>query len=114
MKSSTREFSSVSISRAALSLAACLAVSCASAIPPPTTGDVERVRSRWSDLTLEDLKQGRDLYVAKCAGCHPLKDPSELAPSAWPSAVDDMVDEAHLSSDERDAIVRYLVTMSGR
>jgi mono/diheme cytochrome c family protein len=88
--------------------------SCVSAFPAPTVTDVDRARTDFPDVTLEDLEKGRELYLAKCGACHRLKAPSELAPSAWPHAVADMADEAHLDDDERDAIVRYLVTMSAR
>lgn len=83
-----------------------------SAFPAPTTTDVDRARTDFPDVTLEDLEKGRELYLAKCGACHRLKEPTELTASAWPRAVENMADEAHLGDDERDAIVRYLVTMS--
>jgi cytochrome c5 len=91
-----------------------LSCGCTSAFPSPSSVDVERARARWADATLEGLKEGRELYLAKCGACHALKAPSDLAPDAWPHAVRDMSDEARLSDGERDAIVRYLVTMSAR
>jgi nitrate/TMAO reductase-like tetraheme cytochrome c subunit len=94
-------------------LALSLLASCVSAFPSPTASDLERARVEWSDVTLEELAKGRELYVGKCGACHRLKEPGELAPDAWPAAVHEMADEANLGAGEREAIVRYLVTMSG-
>ncbi|HEV8245476.1 MAG TPA: cytochrome c [Polyangiaceae bacterium] len=102
---------------AALAVAAAVvAVACAAGLPQPTSEDAERARTSYSDVSLEQLARGRELYVRSCAGCHTLKPPSELPTSRWRGAVDEMRQKkgARLSDEESEAIVRYLETVSQR
>ena len=47
------------------------AVSCGGgAVPRPTDAHLARARARWPDTTRASLERGRELYVARCSGCH--------------------------------------------
>ncbi len=86
-------------------------LACGSALPEPTASDATRGSRSFAGLTLAELQQGRQLYVARCAGCHVLKLPSELPPAGWPESVAEMrrKNGVRLSDEEAEAIVRYLV-----
>ena len=90
------------------------AVACMPALRAPGESDVRRAVARWPDATLGQLERGRKVYTAKCSGCHNLHLPSSLPPAAWPTAVDAMVSAyaIRLERSDREAMLRYLVTMS--
>jgi hypothetical protein len=85
---------------------------CSTVVPRPTQDDGMWASQQWPGSTVATLAHGRDLYVAKCSGCHSLYAPTAVPPSRWPSTVDDMVQNAGLRPDERDLIVHYLLTAS--
>jgi mono/diheme cytochrome c family protein len=90
---------------------AALLFACAgSPLPQPTAADVSRGASAFPDLTLDELSQGRRLYVSRCGSCHALKAPAELSASRWAEEVEAMRREngVKLTDDEAQAIVRYL------
>ncbi|HET7541030.1 MAG TPA: cytochrome c [Polyangiaceae bacterium] len=101
--------------RAAVAVAALLS-SCASSLREPTTADAERLRASYGDVSLGELSKGRDRYVARCAGCHALKDPGHVAPERWRAEVRQMREKfgVVLEPAEGEAIVRYLEAMSSR
>ena len=74
----------------------------------------QRLPSRGSahfpGLTLNELHQGRSLYLSRCGTCHVLKRPVELPPEQWQAEVDEMraKNGVKLTDDEAQAIVRYL------
>jgi len=80
------------------------------AVPEPTAADASRGSAHFPDLTLNELHQGRQLYVSRCGTCHVLKRPVELPPEQWQVEVDEMRGKngVKLSDDEARAIVRYL------
>lgn len=81
-----------------------------SAVPVPTAADATRGSSHFPGLTLNELSQGRALYVSRCGSCHVLKRPAELAPEQWQAEVGEMRKKngVNLSEPEAQAIVRYL------
>ncbi|HEY4103015.1 MAG TPA: hypothetical protein VGM44_03955 [Polyangiaceae bacterium] len=93
------------------SLAACTA-----ALPHATHADATRVNAKYPGSTVAGLEHGRSLYVERCAGCHQLREPSSETPLAWPTLVAEMRDEhgVHLTADEEQGIVAYLVSVSSR
>ena len=88
---------------------------CAS-LPEPQASDVERAKAKWTDVDLADLKRGREIYVLRCSGCHTLHLPNERSPDEWARIVAEMEneEEVSLTHQERESIVLYLVTLSGR
>ena len=82
----------------------------ASPIPQPTAGDASRGAAHFPDLTLNELSQGRSLYVSRCGSCHVLKRPVELPPEQWQAEVNEMraKNGVKLNDAEAQAIVRYL------
>lgn len=105
-----------------LLLAVCISTSiagaygCAAALAQPTKRDAAYAAKRWPGTTLGELRQGRDLFVRTCAGCHMLKDPASRTPAEWRMEVEQMRGKKGVSLDDRQAelIVRYLSTISSR
>jgi mono/diheme cytochrome c family protein len=94
----------------ALLTGALAAIACASPFVRPSSADVVALRPIDPGVQLADLERGRSLYLAKCASCHQLHEPSLFAPEAWPDKVHAMQREGrvHLSDPEALDMIRYL------
>jgi cytochrome c5 len=92
----------------ALALAACGRTT----LPLVSPADVARATERWPDTSDVELNAGRDVLRRSCGGCHLVPLPTDVAPAGWPGVLDEMAPEAALESDERQALERYLVTLS--
>jgi mono/diheme cytochrome c family protein len=92
-----------------------LGAGCARSVPPPATPtDASWAATTWPGTTLAALDQGRQLYGARCAGCHLPVAPASIAPAAWPGHVDEMTTRAHLTPIEAELVTHYLVALSSR
>lgn len=99
-----------------LSFAVSLLAACAAELPHATEADASRVNNKFPGTNLAKLETGRSLYVERCAGCHQLRQPSSETPLAWPTLVAEMRDDhgVHLTHEEEQGIVAYLVSVSSR
>ncbi|MFH1121605.1 MAG: c-type cytochrome [Bacteroidota bacterium] len=84
----------------------------------PTQADAERGGQKFSNLSLDQLVQGKALYEQNCALCHGLKKPGSRNEAQWNKIVPAMSakvnrkkGEGTLSSEKQDILMRYLVTM---
>jgi len=78
---------------------------------------IERVKTVYPTLSLEDLNKGKKLYETKCSLCHGLDKPSNRTADKWKHIVPEMVQIANkksevIASNEADLILKYLVSMS--
>jgi mono/diheme cytochrome c family protein len=95
-------------------LSSLLFSACAAGLPAPNAAQLDAARSKEPSVAMADLERGRSLYVGKCAGCHALKEPADLAPDAWAGAVEEMRTKqgVRLSDAEARDITRYLESAS--
>ncbi len=87
---------------------------CATTIIQPTQEDLRWAQSHWPAVTLQDLQDGRSLYVQKCASCHHLRQPAKYEPERWPQLVAKMRPNAKIDEAQAELLVRYLSTASER
>lgn len=97
---------------AAMAMTTTAAVIGCATLAQPTTVDAAWAAEQWPGTTQADLARGRSLYVKRCAGCHALRQPERYPSSTWQHHVDEMAKRSALVSDERDLLLRFLVTMS--
>ena len=90
-----------------LSLAAC-----AAHLPRPTLTQAELAAQRWPGASLETLVRARSLYAAKCSGCHVPYHPRKFGQPHWERTLDKMADRSHLTDNEQEQILQYLVAVS--
>jgi cytochrome c5 len=93
-------------------LVVAIAAACGGAIPHATPAQVERARTRWPDASAAALERGRELYVARCSGCHSLVEPSKHHAAFWTARVSEMAPRAKLTPEEVHLVTHYLVTVS--
>lgn len=85
--------------------------SCAGSIPNPTEADAEWASHAWAGTTIHNLMTGRKLYVEKCGGCHSLGVPGQYSVQEWDRIMEKMKTRAAVSEEEKNLMMRYLVTI---
>ncbi|PYK59460.1 MAG: hypothetical protein DME21_13175 [Verrucomicrobia bacterium] len=83
-------------------LAGCQSLPPADRIPP--TLDPAKAAALSPDI----VSRGAKLYSLKCARCHKFYNPADYGDAEWHGWMTRMSKKAHLESDEREILVRYL------
>jgi len=68
----------------------------------PTSADVT------PNATLQELQQGRALYIDNCAACHGLYNPDSYSASQWGSVLNSMAPKTSMTSSEVQLVKKYL------
>jgi hypothetical protein len=80
--------------------------------PPPEAPSASAVAwasARWPGATAESLAHGRQLFVSKCNACHESPDVAAIADDRWPGIVKSMGNKAHLTADERETLLHFVL-----
>src|SRR5262249_42638580 len=85
-----------------------MVVACVPEVPRFGAEQLEAVRTNWPQTTEQDLVRGRQLYQAKCGGCHALEAPESRTPKQWDEALDEMAMRARMTDADREDVFRYL------
>ncbi len=83
----------------------CALVACVPALYKPSAEHAER-----SGRKLDDLKQGRQLYIDHCGSCHQLYLPRQFDPVTWKKSVHSMETRAKIDTNQRQLILWYLTS----
>ncbi len=89
-------------------------VACTSAVPTMTAEDAHWAAQTWPDATQGQLQRGRTLYVSRCGGCHAVVPPEKHSADMWRTEIAQMAPRANLMGEDRELVLRYLVTASRR
>lgn len=68
----------------------------------PTSADAT------ANATLQELTQGRALYISNCNACHQLYNPDNFTPSQWRSVIGSMAPKTGMSASEVQFVTKYL------
>jgi mono/diheme cytochrome c family protein len=88
--------------------------SCGTALPDPQLSDMRTLGADLSWANLQDLRDGRRLYVDHCGGCHRLSPPQELTSPEWDKAFRAMRKRVRLDDAEADRVMAYLSAFARR
>ena len=98
----------------ASALAACVVIlaSCETALKsaPPVTAAFVRA-NRQEKVDAQTLETGRKVFLNRCIACHALPDVTRYDSARIPRIVGWMSERAHLSAEEREALVKYLLAV---
>jgi len=61
-----------------------------------------------SNVSLQNLQKGRELYVSSCASCHGLVDPLKLTKDKWEKKMVSMQKKAKIDDTKKDLILHYI------
>jgi hypothetical protein len=89
----------------------CAPLACAT-LPQPLAEDATRASTLWPGLKLEDLQNGRKLYVQNCGACHALHLPSAYGNERWDRVMVRMQVKAKIDDRAASTILAYLKTFS--
>jgi cytochrome c5 len=95
---------------AAAIFAILLVAACATKVPRPTPAQLEVASVRWPDTTLDDLEEGRRLYVRRCSSCHNLPLPTARTIEEWPPIIEDMGEYAQFDEHQTELVERYVIS----
>jgi hypothetical protein len=73
-----------------------------SSLYTPTTTDVT------SSATLEELQQGRTLYINNCGSCHGLYSPDDYSSTQWKSIMSSMGPKTAMSASDKVLVTKYV------
>ena len=68
----------------------------------PTPSDVS------ANATLDELNQGRTLYIDNCNRCHSLYTPESFSSSQWKSVMNQMAPKTRLTTSEVTLVTKYV------
>ena len=100
-------FSLVAVPICAVILASC-ETSLKSA--PPVTAAFVRSGIR-ENANARTLAEGRKVFLNRCIACHALPDVAQYDSARIPRIVSWMSGRAHLTSEQKDALTKYLLTV---
>jgi mono/diheme cytochrome c family protein len=75
--------------------------------PPVTAAMTQSSTGQQTDMA--SLTAGRALFVGRCARCHALPAVGRHTAQQWPGIVAQMSKRAGLQSDERQAVLSYIL-----
>lgn len=95
-----------------LLMAACVSTK----VLTPTQADADRLKTKYPNLTLADLNEGKALYEKHCQSCHKLYRPNSRNEQKWNEIVPPMVKKVNrkgevLDNRAQELILKYVVTM---
>jgi hypothetical protein len=73
-----------------------------SALYMPSAGDAT------ANASLQELQQGRVIYIDNCGSCHSLYTPDDFSASQWPGIMNSMAPKAGLSSADKALALKYV------
>ncbi|MFO0612787.1 MAG: hypothetical protein U0414_09380 [Polyangiaceae bacterium] len=71
--------------------------------------EVEWAAAKWPGTTEAALTEGKDLFMAKCNGCHSYPDLVAIDEDEWPSIVKRMTSKSDLPEAKADPILHYVL-----
>jgi len=80
---------------------------------PEVNPELLSARAKVPGITLQELADGKKLFVERCSNCHALKNPSDYTPQQWDPILVRMTMKAHISDEGQKLLIRnYLVANS--
>lgn len=76
----------------------------------PSAKQMEFAQARWANTTDEEVKEGQNIYVTKCAKCHVAFDIMEFSEKKWIHEIDKMSPKAELTADEKLKLSKHILS----
>lgn len=85
----------------------------------PAQADVDRMKNKYPDLSLDELKQGKQNFERYCGNCHKHKNPNSRSEKQWSKIVPQMCQKVNkrnnnvLDEKAQQGILRYVLSVRG-
>lgn len=76
---------------------------------PITPAEVTLAASKWPSATESSLAEGRDLFIARCNGCHAYADLKKISEGEWPEIMKRMGKNAKLDAKQTEAVLEFVL-----
>lgn len=81
----------------------------------PGDAELAAIRAKYSDVTMEKLKTGYDIYTqGACINCHEAKAIYQFDEAVWKEIIDDMAARTTISAAEKDAVYKYVLSIKAK
>lgn len=77
----------------------------------PGEEELNVMKMKYSDITLETLKEGHSLYIGTCTNCHQANNIYRYSETEWTSIIEDMAAKANLKPAEKNAVYKYVLSI---
>lgn len=77
----------------------------------PGTEELNAIQRKYLNVSIETLNQGYGLYTGVCTGCHKAFPVYNTGEESWPHIIDDMAVRARLTPLEKDAVLKYVLSI---
>ncbi len=76
---------------------------------PLSSASAAAAATRWPGATPESLDAGRTLFLDRCNGCHGYPDLGPISASRWPGIMTDMGHKSHLTPEQTEQVLRFIL-----
>lgn len=80
-------------------------------VPSQKDADLANEKFKFEGNTLEDLKEGRQLFLLKCTKCHDVKKPFTKSEAVVNKVMPLMAKRARIDNRVQGLILKYILTM---
>lgn len=85
------------------------AASCTASRPVPSPSELAARSALRPWAELDGLREGRELYHARCAACHGLPAPEDLPADRWPGIVGAMAPRSGLDTTQARKVLDWIL-----
>lgn len=76
----------------------------------PTEKELIVAKKLNPNITLDELRAGRDIYFNQCTECHKVFDIPKFSEKKWKHEIDDMSPKAKLTSEQKTTLSNYILS----
>lgn len=77
----------------------------------PGDAEVTAIKSKYPDVTAEQLADGYSVYTGACTNCHGKKNIYSRSEEEWTKAINRMAPKAKISDEQKDHLTKYVFAM---
>lgn len=77
----------------------------------PGNEELNAIKAKFADATLETLTLGHTVYIGACTNCHGTKNIYTYPEESWFEIIADMAPKARITPVEKDAVYKYVMAI---
>lgn len=76
----------------------------------PTEKELAVAQKTWPTATLEELKEGNNIYRNQCSECHKNFEITNFSEKKWKHEIDDMAPKAKLTAEQKEKLSKFILS----